>query len=176
MGTIFDTSRRNSSFEIADWDPRVCLNITQDTLNDALSAITISAISLGTWWDTVPVTITTYRNTYKFSNPLNLILPYSICLVISTVFIAIGIWSLLRNDMPVADGGFLQVMIATRGNTRMDRLVTKNGVVATDRVPKELKELAVRYGELVTAEAGAEKGKRFGFGTIEETRPLRKRK
>lgn len=54
QGSIFNTARVNSGLIYDEWDPRAHLNITQDTLNEALSAITISAISLGTWWDMVP--------------------------------------------------------------------------------------------------------------------------
>ena len=72
----------------------------------------MSAISLGTWWDMVPVTSTRYSNTYTLSHPLNLVLPYSICLAAASVFVIISIWSLWCNRAPAADGGFLQIMFA----------------------------------------------------------------
>jgi hypothetical protein len=59
-------------------------------LNEVLANITISVISFGTWWDMIPVTTTRYRSTYMLSNPLNLILPYSICLAAAAIFGAIA--------------------------------------------------------------------------------------
>jgi hypothetical protein len=116
------------------YDPRIALDITEDLLNDVLTNITLSAISLGTWWDMVPVTTTRYRSTYTFANSLNLILPYSICLAVATLFAVIAIWSLRRNGAPAADGGFLQIMIATRGNTEMEKLVLKERLTAIDNI------------------------------------------
>jgi hypothetical protein len=157
-------------------DSRTTLNITEGMLNDVLTNIALSAISLGTWWDMVPVTTTRYRNTYSFANPLNLILPYSICLAAATLFAIIAIWSLWRNGMPAADSGFLQIMMATRGNTEMERLVLKDRPAAIDNISKELKNLKIRYGELVGEDVLGVEGRRLGFETMDETVSLRKRR
>lgn len=125
----------------------------------------------------MPVTTTRYRNIYQFSEPLNLILPYSICLGVATIFVIIGIWSLIRNGVAAADGGFLQVMMATRGDTEMDRLVLEHGMIGANDVPQDLKDLKIRYGELVGRETTGARGEiRWGFGTIEETVSLKRRK
>jgi hypothetical protein len=87
---VFDTSR-NQTVIAHLRDPREYINITQDLINDVLTNIAISAISLGTWWDMVPITTTRYESTYSFANPLNLILPYSICFAAATAFAAIAI-------------------------------------------------------------------------------------
>jgi hypothetical protein len=150
------------------------LNITEDLLNDVLTNITLSAISLGTWWDMVPVTTARYRSTYSFANPINLIVPYSICLAAATIFAVIAIWSLWHNGIPAADGGFLQIMMATRGNTAMERLVLRERILAIDSLSEELKSLKIRYGELVTEEVQGIEGGKLGFGTMEETLSLRK--
>ena len=139
-------------------------------LNEVLVNITISAISLGTWWDMVPVTSTRYRSTYELSNPLNLILPYSICLAAATVFMAIAIWSLWRNHVPAADGGFLQIMMATVGDTHMGRIILEGRVAAIDDISDEMKTLEIRYGQLINGD------NRLGFGTVDETSSLRKRR
>ncbi|KAH9872612.1 hypothetical protein J1614_005005 [Plenodomus biglobosus] len=175
-GTVFHTARfqRNSPGFL--YDPRTDLDITEDLLNSVLTNITLSAITLGTWWDMVPVTTTRYRSTYSFANPFNLILPYSICLTAATIFVAISIWSLWQNGIPAADGGFLQIMIATRGNTAMERLVLQERPIGIDNISDELKSLKVRYGELATEEAPGIEGRRLGFGTAEETLSLRKRR
>jgi len=138
-------------------------------LNEVLANITISAISLGTWWDMVPVTSTRYRSTYNLSNPLNLILPYSICLAAATIFIAIAIWSLWRNRAPAADGCFLQIMTATVGDTKMGRAVLEEGVATIDDISDELKGLRIRYGELDDENILGARGKRLGFGTVDQT-------
>jgi hypothetical protein len=107
---------------------------------------------------------------------LNLILPYSICLAAATVYAAIAIWSLWRNGLPAADGGFLQIMTATRGNTEMERLVLRDRPMSMENMSKELKGLKIRYGELVGEDVLGVEGRRMGFGTVEETVSLRKRK
>jgi hypothetical protein len=133
------------------------------------------SVSLGIWKQPTLVTFTEYRNTYHFSRPMNLILPYSLCLGIGLIIIILGLWSLYQNEIPAADGSFLQIVMATKGGTKLEELVIKQGLVGSTEVSKELKDLKVRFGELVSdAHEGA--GKRYGFGTVEETVPLRKRK
>jgi hypothetical protein len=132
-------------------------------------------MSLGIWKKPTLVTSTEYRNTYHFSHPMNLILPYNLCLVTGLIIIMLGLWSLYQNEIPAADGSFLQIVMAIKGGTKLEERVIKQGLVASTEVSKELKELKVRFGELVTP--GYEGvGKRYGFGTVEETVPLRKRK
>jgi hypothetical protein len=172
-GTVFHTARFNSQQTDFTYDPRDSLNISEAMLNEVLANITISAISLGTWWDMVPVTSTRYRSTYMLSNPLNLILPYSICLAAATVFMAIAIWCLWRNRAPAVDGGFLQIMMATVGDTQMGRVILEEKVAAIDDMSDELKSLRIRYGGLINEDI-AVGGKRFGFGTVEETVSLSK--
>jgi hypothetical protein len=174
-GTVFHTARFNRQQIDFGYDPRESLNITEAMLNEVLANITMSAISLGTWWDMVPVTSTRYRSTYMLSNPLNLILPYSICLAAATVFMAIAIWCLWRNRAPAVDGGFLQIMMATVGDTQMGQAMLEGRVAAIHDMSDELKSLRIRYGELITEDL-AVGGKRFGFGTVEETVSLRKRR
>jgi hypothetical protein len=175
-GSVFDIQRFNIMGDGGGTDLRYDRNITEDLLNSVLTNMTLSAISLGTWWDKVPVTFTRYQSTYSFANPLNLILPYSICLGAATLFAAIAIWSLWRNGIPAADGSFLQIMMATRGNTEMERLVLKDRLAAIDNMSKELKSLKIRYGELVGDDVLGVEGMRLGFGTVEETVSLRKKR
>ncbi|KAI4616751.1 hypothetical protein J4E80_006026 [Alternaria sp. BMP 0032] len=175
QGTIFQTSRFDPKSLGSCYDAREDLEITEELLNNALTNITLSAISLGLWQETIPVTFTRYQSTYSFASPLNLILPYSICFVAASIFAGIAIYSLSRNGTPAADGGFLQIMTATRGNTEMERLVLRHDLTKLDKLPVELRNLKVRYGELVGADVPGFEG-RFGFGTAEETMGLRKRK
>ncbi|KAH7079207.1 hypothetical protein BKA63DRAFT_563851 [Paraphoma chrysanthemicola] len=62
-----------------EWDTR-SLNLSEARLNAVLSNLTISALSLGTWLDIVPVTVTRYESTYRFSHRRNLILSYAVFL------------------------------------------------------------------------------------------------
>lgn len=169
-GTAFDTSRFDAQKKT--YDPRADLDLTEVMLNQILANVTISAISLGTWWDNIPVTLVRYRRLYRFSDPLNLIVPYTLCFAAAIVFAAMATWSLLQNGVPAADGGFLQIMLATRGNTEMNRRVLEEGATTVEDMSDELKSLEVRYGELL----GEGEGVKCGFGTVEETASLRKRR
>jgi hypothetical protein len=180
-GSALHTNRFNNSLEgdkSSDPYPRnyghfnavTDINPTENLLNELVYNITLSALSLGTWKKDVPVTTTIYRNMYQFSYRNSLILPYSICLGVAIIFAIIALWSLHQNGILAADGGFLQVMIATRGDTQMERLVLEHGNSAVEGISKELGSLKVRFGELVIQE------KRMGFGTVNETLVLRERK
>ncbi|EAT79388.1 hypothetical protein HBH56_100850 [Parastagonospora nodorum] len=150
------------------------LNVTEAALNELLTNITISLMTLDLWTDNINVTSTTYRNTYAFSRRINLVLPYALCLAFGLLIVGLGLVSLWQNGVPSSDG-FTQVMMATRGRTEIDRLVLEQGLVDINAASKELKGLKVRYGELVMEDAV--KGEKvWGFGTAEETVSLRKRK
>lgn len=121
----------------------------------------------------VPINFTEYRTTYQFSRPINLILPYALLLVFSTIFVVIGIVSLHYNGTPATDGGFLQLITSRVGRTKIEELILEHHTSYTcDTIPKELLDLKIRYGELVDNE-GVSTGV-AGFGTEEETMILRK--
>jgi hypothetical protein len=182
VGAVFDSQRFNpgdnfDNDQIDDmYDINNYYNITENILNDVLTNITLSAISLGTWWDSVLVVTTRYQATYSFANPINLILPYSICFAAATVFAIIAIWSLWQTGTPAADGGFLQIMMATRGNTEMEKLVLQEKRTTIDNMSNELRNLKIRYGELISRDISEIEERRLGFGTVEETVSLRKRR
>jgi hypothetical protein len=166
------TRKENESMKITeDTVASEDLNITETTINEYLIMTAISALSLNAGETPVPVNISTYQATYEFSNPLNLILPYSLSLFFCAVFVGIGIWSWTHNGASAADGGFLQVMTATTSRTRMEDLVVAQHI-DQDNLPEELLNLEVRYGELLDSE-GVGTGV-AGFGTVEETKLLRK--
>jgi hypothetical protein len=104
---------------------------------------------------------------YYFSRPLNLILPYSLCLGIGLIIVTIGLLSMWPNGVPATDGGFVQVMMATRGSTETESFVLRHGLSNPSALCEELKHLRIRYGELVTGEEGGvvDVGKGYGFGT-----------
>lgn len=155
--------------------PIADLNITEASLNELLTNVTLSTLALNAWRRTIPVTMTQFRNTYQFSRPIYLILPYSLCLVIGAVVVALGLFSMYENKVAATDGGFLMVMLTTRGATHMDRLVAQQGLVGPHAISQELKDLKVRFGELVTPDRESV-GRSYGFGTTDETLCLRERR
>ena len=67
-------------------------------------------------------------------------------------------------------------MMATRGNTEIERLVLKEKLITIDSMSTELKSLKIRYGEFIGEEVLGVESRRLGFGTVEETVGLGKRK
>jgi hypothetical protein len=151
------------------FQPNIELVFTKALLNNYLANVTISALTLNTWKENMSVNATEFRNTYRFSEPLNLILPYSLSLAITLFFVGIRTWSLLQNGVSAADGGFLQIMKSTTDRTEMEDLVVKDNAESSF-ASKRLLELKIRYGELNDAE-GVGTG-RAAFGMEGETRPL----
>jgi len=186
--SILDPSRFNDSYRPnilkgrhppdLEFDPR-SLTITGVTLNELLTNLTISTMSLGYQYAMVPVAYTEYRNVYVFSDLLNFFVPYVICTIVAFIFVFVGIRALSKNGLPATDGGFLQIMMATRGRTELESMVLKRGFVGTKDLPKELLDLRIRLGELLVSidehgNTGEGPRKVVGSGTTGETIPLGK--
>lgn len=75
----------------------------------------------------------------------------------------------------MADDGFSQVMLATRGNTEMEQMVSREKCVVPGDMSEGLGALEIRYGELISGR-GEGGGMRLGFGTVDETVSLRRRR
>jgi hypothetical protein len=155
------------------------IDLSEEILNEFIANISISTIILNTWYQQNPVNITGFRNVYTFSSPLSLILPYSIFLVLGLLCNILGLFSLAFNGETAEDGGFLQIMLNTQGDTEMNRVARTRRVKEKKVFEKELLDLRVRYGELV-GQVGSrdENGERtelkiLGFGTVNETVALR---
>ncbi|OAL55276.1 hypothetical protein IQ07DRAFT_627422, partial [Pyrenochaeta sp. DS3sAY3a] len=139
-----DTSGVSYEFNPEDW------TINEQSINDYLTNVTISTLSLDLGRNKTAVNVTEYRTIYEFSAPLNLIVPYALSYAIALAFVTIGIWSLHQNGVPAIDGGFLQVMSSTVGRTQMEDLV-----IASQRSGgkggknQDLLDMKIRYGELV---------------------------
>jgi hypothetical protein len=155
------------------FDPRTSLDISEATMNALLANATISALLLNTWFGNITVKDTQYRNVYRFSHRINLLLPYGLCLGFTLIFVAIGLRALRGNGTSATDGGFLQVMMTTTGDTTMNREVGGASLRGGRNAPQTLLNMKVRFGELVPAEETIASG-RYGFGTMEETMPLRR--
>jgi hypothetical protein len=153
-------------------DSKVELNITEAAINESLTNITFSLLSLGLYTDDTTVQATELRSTYDFSQPINLILPYALCLAAGLGIVIMGLVALKHNGVPATDG-FIQIMLATRGRTELERLVLEKALVDADTATRELGDLKIRYGKLVVS---SKSPRIYSFGTVNETTSLLKEK
>jgi hypothetical protein len=148
-------------------------NISEASLNSMLHNITLSTMSLGFWNTSTEVTRGDFVNAYSFSGPrrYNLILPYAVCLIVSMIFVGIGLFSLFRNSV-AASNGFLQTIQTSRGSAALDLAARGSSLGGPDNVPKELVDLELVFGELSEPDGKNGLVKRAGWGTRSEIRPL----
>lgn len=161
---------QNSSFM---FDPREHLTINRASINELVADVTISALSLNTWYSSITTHGSQYKNVCGFVHPVNFSAPYAPCLGLTLVFIVLGLNALRPDGVAATDGGFLQIMMTTRVNTVMSRKAREGSLGGRENVPQALKDLKARFGELV-GESEAEGEKRNGFGTVGETVGLKR--
>jgi hypothetical protein len=148
------------------------LNVTQDSLNEQLFNITASMMmTFGMWNTSANATILKIINVYSFSRPLNLILPYFISLLLGLPFILIGGIALHMNGVSAMDGGFMQIIMTSTGSAVLDRAAAGGCLGGEENVPQELKNLKIRFGEIIDREEPG-RIKRAGFGVEAEITPL----
>ncbi|KAJ4982633.1 hypothetical protein SVAN01_11870 [Stagonosporopsis vannaccii] len=125
--SVFNTVRfgRNSSFR---FDPHSVLNITEASINSLIANVTISALSLNTWYGDLNVSDSTSQSVYRFSHPINLFVPYALCPGLSLIVIALGLSALRLNGVSATDGVFLQVMMTTSRKTKMHQAAKQGSV------------------------------------------------
>jgi len=159
--------------------PMISFTVTEDLLNELLANVTLSVISeYGLWNTTTNVTIETLVSVHSFSSPINLILPYFLSLAIAFPFSALGLWALHSNGVPACDGGFIQLMTTTK-SASLERNAIAGCLGGEENIPLKLKDMKVRFGELID-QRGSQKGwgnevvRRAGFGTEDETTPLKR--
>lgn len=142
-------------------------------INATLSIIT----SYGQWNTTANVTVETFVSTYNFSSPINLILPYFLCLLVALPFILLSLHALHNNGFSTNESGFIQ-LITTARSASLERVASGR---LGSAIPQNLKDLKIRFGELVHRQDkvqryhGVKLARRVGFGTEDETLPLEKR-
>ncbi|CZR62770.1 uncharacterized protein PAC_12667 [Phialocephala subalpina] len=155
-------------------------SVNQSILNFILANITLSTISSYNIWSTyVNETQTIWVNTYSFSRPRNLIIPYCLALLCTLPLIILGLYALYTNGVPATDGGFLQLLTTTRGSATLDETAVGGCLGGDKNVPSALKDLKIKYGELtgMPLELGHNKSvrpRRAGFGTEGEVSLLRR--
>lgn len=145
----------------------IVFDITAEALNQLLGNFTLSLITLmGLWNETVNVTRSVSENVYVFSQPLNLILPYSISLLLVLPCLLIGSFALINNGVPAADGSFIQILSTTTGSPNLQRAAASNCLANPECPSEQLRKLKVRYGELadLQVQVGGTVVRRAGFG------------
>ena len=155
---------------MADFDEddftAVNLTITEQNLNSILQNVTISLMSTPNTNRTIVVQRTDNQNVYVFAEPVNLIAPYTLGLVLSTVFAYIGMRSLYANDCSAMVGGVLQILCATQGSEIIHRFAVEAGRNNATRESREvLCDLKIRLGRLCVGVDGEDV---IGFGTRAE--------
>ncbi|KAG4423131.1 hypothetical protein IFR04_003768 [Cadophora malorum] len=152
-GTLIANSKLNEYFgrvqrntELSEHGPVIRFKITQDILNEMPMNVTMSTITAyGFWNTTVNATIDSFINVYRFSRPLNLIVPYSASLLVALSFIVLGLWALYQNGVPATDGGFIQLITTSTGSRNLQNAAAGGCLGASENAPPSLKKLRVRY-------------------------------
>lgn len=146
-------------------------HITEDLLNEMVANVTIAAMltyfPLEIWNQTVTANVTTSRNIYSFSRPINLILPYTLSLVLSIPFLVIGYISLQQNGVPAQSDSFVQLLIATTRSEELDLVAVPCSYGEDEVAMKELKQTRIMFGEIYDANGDGMK-MRMGFGLQHE--------
>jgi hypothetical protein len=121
--------------------------------NEVLLNTTISMLSLNRRFGIVNGTTSRTVNIYQFRGKLAFFLPYGICLGFGIPIIASGLIALFVRNQGVSaiTGGFVQLLMTTTGRTSLEAIVAKStGMMGGyESVSEELKELKIRFGELI---------------------------
>jgi hypothetical protein len=133
-------------------------NVTMFMLNDSESEIsTVIATSI-------------YRSAYVSKDRIRLVGAYGGVLLACLAFLLLGFSALLQNGTSTSSGGFLQIMYTTtHGDGTMNQLAKGASLGGDVGVPKDLKNLNVRFG-VVTERTG--ETRYAAFGTVEDTETL----
>jgi hypothetical protein len=134
-------------------DYRECPAFDPDMANELLINTTISALALNQRFDMVNGTETLNFNAYRFENKLAFFLPYGLSLALAIPILALGFVALYAQNHGVSaiSGGFLQLLMTTTGRTSLEAVVTKGSgtLGGYENVSEELREMEVRFGELI---------------------------
>jgi hypothetical protein len=155
------------------------LVITEKLLNEVVANVTIATMfglyPLSVWNTTVNATTTRHRNTFSFSQPLILILPYSLALLISLPFLILGYLSLRSNGAAALSDSFLQLLVTVTRSNELDRITRACSLGGNELATAELKDTRIMYGRLGASEAGDDTFHRMGFGLEKEVTSVRDR-
>lgn len=117
----------------------------------------------GNWHTTTNATTSATINVYSFSEPLTLIIPYFATLLVSLPFLILGLIALRRNGVSAIDNSFIQILATSTGSAAVDRAAAGACLGGNENVPNELKDLKIRFGEIIDRnEPGGIKRAAFG--------------
>ncbi|KAI9785818.1 MAG: hypothetical protein M1816_008210 [Peltula sp. TS41687] len=158
----------------------VGIRITEKILNELLANITISSISSsGMWKVTTNTTQDVFVNVFSFSRPSNLIVPYFLLLCLALPFLILGTLALYQNGVSATDGGFVQILSTTTGSGELQRVAAAGCLGGEENIPKDLKRLKIRFGELIDSGREDKQGetviRQASFGIDSEIGPLKRR-
>jgi hypothetical protein len=163
--TLFNVNRDNWA------DNRPLLNVTEKLLNEMVANVTIATMlgyhPLSTLNQTVPANFTTSRNIYSFSRPVNLILPYTLSLVLSLPFLVVGCMSHRKNGGTAMSDSFIQLLLTVTRSVELDHAAMACSSGDNDTAMKELKQTKIMFGEIVDPIRGGT-ARRMGFGLEHE--------
>jgi hypothetical protein len=148
--SAFNKIRFNNS-DLAQLKPEN-FTVTEELLNEALVNITISSLALNKRSDLVNGTSTSVFNVYHFENRLSFFLPYSLCLLFSLPVLVLGLLALRHNGVTAIDGGFVQLLMTTTGQTKIEDAVRSGCLGGEENVSNEMKRIRVRFREMVESE------------------------
>jgi hypothetical protein len=129
------------------------------------------------WKTEVNATTSTLINVYLFSDKINLLLPYYLTLLVALPLLAIGGLSQYQNGISAADvgGGAFQILTTTLASKSLHEAASEGGLGGEENVPEDLKELKVKYGELIGCEEGSKTARRrVGFGVENKVIPIQR--
>lgn len=76
-------------------------------------------VTYNLWNTTVNATKSTTVNVYKFSQPLSLVLPYFVTLLVALPFVVCGCLALFDNGVSAMDGSFMQIIATSTGSATL---------------------------------------------------------
>lgn len=128
-------------------------------------------IAYGNWNTSTNATRLTTVNVYNFSEPLPLIIPYFATLLASLPFILLGGVALWKNGVAAIDNSFIQTLTTSTGSAALDKAAAGGCLGGSENVPNELKDLKIRFGEIINRDEPG-RIKRAAFGVEGEVTSL----
>ncbi|KAK2732113.1 hypothetical protein CKAH01_02059 [Colletotrichum kahawae] len=142
-------------------------NLSPDILRDLMTNVSLSIFNDGQHLTSTSVTTTNYRLSYVFKSPWRLIAVYAADLIVTAIFLLLGLVAMFQNGVAATPGGFMQILCTTtHEHGTLNRLARQACDGGKEGMSEHLKKLKVRFGEVMDRNEDL----RFAaFGTEEET-------
>lgn len=76
-------------------------------------------------------------------------MPYFLTLLVLLSLLLVGLWALRVNGVSATDGGFLQVLMTTRGSEALDKAARGGCLGGEENIPLAIRGLEVMFGEFI---------------------------